>query len=108
MQINLVIFQSEDIRLIKEEIQRGLEALDKVEELRDECSNLSYKKEVSDLKKCSRYCHYEKECATLAEKSIETQEFLSATQTLSDLPCIFPLSATGLVSYKSLYWLRPN
>lgn len=50
-------FQSEDIRLIKDEIQRGLESLDKVEELRDECSNLSYKKELAEMKRCSRYMY---------------------------------------------------
>ena len=51
----LMLKQSEDIRLLKEELRRGLENLDKVAELRDECSKLSWKKEIDDMKKCSRF-----------------------------------------------------
>ncbi|XP_053399868.1 von Willebrand factor A domain-containing protein 3B-like isoform X2 [Mercenaria mercenaria] len=47
-------FESEDIRLLKDEMKRGLENLDKVAELRDECAKLSWKKEIDDMKKCSR------------------------------------------------------
>ncbi|CAC5414532.1 unnamed protein product [Mytilus coruscus] len=49
-------WESEDIRLLKEEIRRGLEHLQKIEDLRDECSNLSWKSEVENLneRRCSR------------------------------------------------------
>ncbi|XP_052792048.1 von Willebrand factor A domain-containing protein 3B-like [Mya arenaria] len=47
-------FESEDIRLLKEELSRGLENLDRVAELRDECSKLSWKKGIDELKSCSR------------------------------------------------------
>ena len=49
-------WESEDIRLLKEEIGRGLENLQKIEDLRDECSNLSWKSEIEIMKekRCSR------------------------------------------------------
>ncbi|KAL4230601.1 Von Willebrand factor A [Mactra antiquata] len=47
-------FESEDIRMLKDEMSRGLENLDRVAELRDECAKLSWKKEIDDMKSCSR------------------------------------------------------
>lgn len=47
-------FESEDIMLLKDELRRGMENLDKVAELRDECAKLSWRKEIDDLKRCSR------------------------------------------------------
>jgi hypothetical protein len=36
-------------------MKKGLENLDRVAELRDECAKLSWKKEIDEMKKCSRY-----------------------------------------------------
>ncbi|VDH98103.1 Hypothetical predicted protein [Mytilus galloprovincialis] len=49
-------WESEDIRLLKEEIRRGLEHLQKIEDLRDECSDLSWKSGAENLResRCSR------------------------------------------------------
>lgn len=55
--LNLVSFywQSQDIALLKDEIQRGIEWMDQLAELRDQCTLLSWHREIDDLKKCSKY-----------------------------------------------------
>lgn len=72
-------WESEDIRLIKDEIQRGLESLDKVEELRDECSNLSYKKELAEMKRCSRDHVISNTDRTSAVPPLDTKDLYRST-----------------------------
>jgi hypothetical protein len=78
-----------------------------VEELRDECSNLSYKKEVSDLKKCSRYCHWERKFVSLVQKLIE-KEFDQPYKPYQNSPWIFHFGISGNVLYKIFCWLLQN
>lgn len=40
-----------DIKLLKDEIKRGLENLDKLAGLRDECTSLAWKRETEELRK---------------------------------------------------------
>ncbi|XP_076467947.1 von Willebrand factor A domain-containing protein 3B-like isoform X2 [Babylonia areolata] len=47
-------WQSQDIKLLKDEMARGFEYLDQLAELRDQCASLGWKKEVETLKKCSK------------------------------------------------------
>ena len=49
------LFQSQDIKLLKDEMTRGFEYLDQLAELRDQCTSLAWKKEVEALKKYSKY-----------------------------------------------------
>ena len=48
------LLQSQDIKLLKDEMSRGFEYLDQLAELRDQCASLAWKKEVDTLKKCSK------------------------------------------------------
>ena len=50
----LCLLQSQDIKLLKDEMSRGFEYLDQLAELRDQCASLAWKKEVDTLKKCSK------------------------------------------------------
>ncbi|KAL3878601.1 hypothetical protein ACJMK2_030937 [Sinanodonta woodiana] len=47
-------WESEDIKLLKDEIKQGTDNLDRVADLRDECAKLSWNKEIEILKKCSK------------------------------------------------------
>ncbi|PVD34305.1 hypothetical protein C0Q70_05576 [Pomacea canaliculata] len=47
-------WESQDIALLKDEIQRGIEWMDQLAELRDQCTLLSWHREIDDLKKCSK------------------------------------------------------
>ena len=51
----LCLLQSQDIKLLKDEMSRGFEYLDQLAELRDQCASLAWKKEVDTLKKCSKW-----------------------------------------------------
>ena len=49
----IVLFQSEDIRMLRQEIELGIRNLEKVAQLRDECASLGWKKEEFNGR-CSR------------------------------------------------------
>ncbi|RUS89184.1 hypothetical protein EGW08_003063, partial [Elysia chlorotica] len=44
-------WESMDIRILKDEIKKGLENLDKLAGLRDECTRMAWKRETEDLRK---------------------------------------------------------
>jgi len=46
--------QSEDIRLLKQELEAGYKNLEKIAALRDECAQLAWKGDDSRYKRCSR------------------------------------------------------
>ena len=46
--------QSEDIRLLRQELEQGISDLEKISQLREECAALSWKKEEW-VAKCSRF-----------------------------------------------------
>ncbi|XP_076446673.1 von Willebrand factor A domain-containing protein 3B-like isoform X2 [Babylonia areolata] len=50
-------WQSEDIKLLEDEIGRGFEYLDRMLELRNECASLAWKAEIDALKTCPRGEH---------------------------------------------------
>ncbi|XP_041356704.1 von Willebrand factor A domain-containing protein 3B-like isoform X3 [Gigantopelta aegis] len=47
-------YESEDIYLLHKEIKQGLENLDQLAKLRDECSAMAWRREIDALKKCSK------------------------------------------------------
>lgn len=47
-------WQSQDIKLLKDEMARGFEYMDQLAELRDQCASLAWRREVETLKKCSK------------------------------------------------------
>nr|KAG5692191.1 hypothetical protein BaRGS_008737 [Batillaria attramentaria] len=47
-------WQSQDIKLLTDEMSRGFEYMDQLAELRDQCATLAWRREVEALKKCSK------------------------------------------------------
>ncbi|KAK0045323.1 von Willebrand factor A domain-containing protein 3B-like isoform X1 [Biomphalaria pfeifferi] len=103
-------WQSVDVQLLKDEIKRGLENINKLSELRDECTRLVWQRGADDLRKSLQYTR-ETDETTSTEihdlKSSQTQKSFK-TNVFQPMPSLSPRFNTASLRNhpKSFYGIR--